>query len=76
MPQGTLYEQLANDIPTLRRSAVQALVDGTFDDDRPSYVINILFTFEAEVLCRIQAWEKLQKLVEVGRVCFPNHGLG
>ncbi|KAF8599254.1 hypothetical protein BDV93DRAFT_609374 [Ceratobasidium sp. AG-I] len=61
---GTLYEQLANDIPTLRRSAVQAFVDGTFDDDRPNYIVNILFTFEVEVLCRIQAWEKLQILVE------------
>jgi hypothetical protein len=60
-----LRKQLTNDIPTLRQSAAQALVNGTFDDDLPNYIVNMLFTFEIEVLCRIQAWERVQTVVQV-----------
>lgn len=61
--------KLANDIPYFRQCAAETLADRTFDDDRPSYIINLLFTFEIEVLCRLREWQKVRAVVEV-RVSF------
>ncbi|CAE7228948.1 unnamed protein product [Rhizoctonia solani] len=60
-----LYTKLAKDIPTFREIATGILADGVFDgDDRPGYMINLFFTFEIEVLCRVREWQRIQVVVE------------
>ncbi|KAH7330708.1 hypothetical protein B0J17DRAFT_580131, partial [Rhizoctonia solani] len=60
-----LYTRLATDIATSRACAAGILADGGFDgDDRPGYMINLFFTFEIEVLCRIQEWQRIRAVIE------------
>ncbi|CAE6532105.1 unnamed protein product [Rhizoctonia solani] len=64
-PAVELYTRLAMDIPTFRESATGILANGILDgDDRLGYMINLLFTFEIEVLCRIQEWQRIRTVVE------------
>jgi hypothetical protein len=70
MLQVELYARLARDIPNFRQHAAEMLTDGIFDDDRPSYMINLFFTFELEVLCRIQEWQKVRAVVGVSVTSF------
>jgi hypothetical protein len=63
--QSALYGRLEEDLPKLRHSVSEALASRVFDDDRPSYMANLFLTFEVEVLCRTQHWERVQAVVEV-----------
>ncbi|CAE6430476.1 unnamed protein product [Rhizoctonia solani] len=60
-----LYTKLATDVATFRKIAAGILADGVFDgDDRPGYMINLFFTFEMEVLCRLHEWQRIRDVVE------------
>ncbi|CAE6413964.1 unnamed protein product [Rhizoctonia solani] len=60
-----LYTKLATDVATFRKITVGILTDGAFDgDDRPDYMINLFFTFEMEVLCRLHQWQRIKDVVE------------
>ncbi|CUA77764.1 hypothetical protein RSOLAG22IIIB_06771 [Rhizoctonia solani] len=65
-PEATeLYTRLATDVSTFRKIATGILADGAFDgDERPGYMINLFFTFEIEVLCRIHEWQRIRAVVE------------
>ncbi|CAE6472576.1 unnamed protein product [Rhizoctonia solani] len=65
-PEATeLYTRLATDVATFRKIATGILADGAFDgDERPGYMINLFFTFEIEVLCRIHEWQRIRAVVE------------
>ncbi|CAE6451343.1 unnamed protein product [Rhizoctonia solani] len=64
-PAAELYTRLATDIAASRSCAAGILADGGFDgDDRPGYMINLFFTFEIEVLCRIQEWQRIRAVIE------------
>lgn len=70
LPQMELYDRLTKDIPLSRRYAAEMLTESTFDDDRQSYIINLFFAFEIEVLCHTREWQRIRAVVEVRPTLF------